>query len=136
MSPVGGKEPGMARGKVLIIDDDKLSRASVGDLMRAKGFMVVVAEDGTKGLAAAGKEKPNVIILDVMMPSMDGFEVCQALKKDAGTAGIPVIILTGSDDPHLTQRAFQAGAAFTLPKGGPPERLLSTLALALSLRPG
>ena len=126
----------MSRGKILIIDDDKLSRASIGDLMRSKGFMVVVAEDGKKGLAVAEKEKPDVIILDVMMPSMDGFEVCQHLKRDAGLASIPVIILTASEDTHLTQKAFQAGAAFTLPKGSPPERLLSTLALALSLRPG
>lgn len=126
----------MATRKILIIDDDKLIRASIGDLMRAKGFMVVVAEDGKKGLAVAEKEKPDVIILDVMMPGMDGFEVCEALKKDAGLASIPVIILTASEDTHLTKRAFQVGAAFTLTKGSPPERVLSTLALALSLRPG
>lgn len=123
----------MANAKILIIDDEKLIRTMLTDLLRGKGFTVVTAEDGATGLAAAQKEKPNVIILDIMMPGMDGFEVCQALKKDVATAGIPVIILTGTDDPHLTQKAFKVGAAFTLVKASKPDRLLSTLHLALSL---
>jgi len=123
----------MAQTKVLIIDDEKLTRTMLTDLLRAKGYAVVSAEDGAAGLAAAQREKPNVIILDVMMPGMDGFEVCHALKQDVATTGIPVIILTASDDPHLTKKAFKAGAAFTLVKTSRPERLLSTLQLALSL---
>lgn len=123
----------MAKSKVLIIDDEKLARTMLTDLLRGKGYTVITAEDGPSGLAAAQKEKPNVIILDVLMPGMDGFEVCQALKKDVATTGIPVIILTASDDPHLTQKAFKAGAAFTLVKASKPEQLLSTLHLALSL---
>lgn len=123
----------MAKSKVLIIDDEKLARTMLTDLLRGKEYTVVTAEDGPSGLAAAQKEKPNVIILDVLMPGMDGFEVCQALKKDVATTGIPVIILTASDDPHLTQKAFKAGAAFTLVKASKPEQLLSTLHLALSL---
>lgn len=123
----------MASAKVLIIDDEKLIRTMLTDLLRGKGYAVVAADDGPKGIAAAQKEKPNAIILDVMMPGMDGFAVCEALKKDVATVGIPVIILTASDDPHLTQKAFKAGAAFTLVKTSQPERLLSTLHLALSL---
>ena len=123
----------MAKSKVLIIDDEKLTRTMLTDLLRGKGYTVITAEGGPSGLAAAQKEKPNAIILDVMMPGMDGFEVCQALKKDVATTIIPVIILTASEDPHLTQKAFKAGAAFTLVKTSKPEQLLSTLHLALSL---
>ena len=123
----------MAKSKVLIIDDEKLARTMLTDLLRGKGYTVIAAEDGPSGLAAAQKEKPNVIILDVMMPGMDGFEVCQALKNDVATTGIPVIILTASEEPHLTKKAFKAGAAFTLVKASKPEQLLSTLHLALSL---
>jgi CheY-like chemotaxis protein len=123
----------MAKAKVLIIDDEKLARTMLTDLLRGKGYTVLTAEDGPSGLAAAQKEKPNAIILDVMMPGIDGFEVCQALKNDVATTGIPVIILTASDDPHLTKKAFKVGAAFTLVKASKPEQLLSTLHLALSL---
>ncbi|MBI3003704.1 MAG: response regulator [candidate division NC10 bacterium] len=125
----------MAQAKILIIDDEKLVRTMLTDLLRARGHTVVTAEDGASGLAAAQKERPNVIILDVMMPGIDGFEVCEALKKDAMTARIPVIILTASDDPHLTKKAFKVGAAFTLIKTSKPERVLSTLHLALTLAP-
>lgn len=123
----------MAKSKVLIVDDEKLARTMLTDLLRGKEYTVVAAEDGPSGLAAAKREKPNVIILDVMMPGMDGFEVCQALKNDVATTGIPVIILTASEEPHLTKKAFKAGAAFTLVKASKPEQLLSTLHLALSL---
>jgi len=123
----------MAKAKVLIIDDEKLARTMLTDLLRGKGYTVITAEDGPSGLAAAQKEKPNAIILDVMMPGIDGFEVCRALKNDVATTGIPVIILTASEEPHLTKKAFTAGAAFTLVKASKPEQLLSTLHLALSL---
>ncbi|MCI0372654.1 MAG: response regulator [candidate division NC10 bacterium] len=123
----------MAKRKILIIDDEKLVRTVLTDLLQMKGYTVVAAEDGPTGLAAAMKEKPNAIILDVTMPGMDGFEVCEALKKDVATTGIPVIIVTASDDAHLTKKAFKAGADFTLVKAGKPEGLLSTLHLALSL---
>ena len=123
----------MAKAKVLIIDDEKLARTMLNDLLRGKEYTVITAEDGPSGLAAAQKEKPNAIILDVMMPGIDGFEVCQALKNDVATTGIPVIILTASEEPHLTKKAFKAGAAFTLVKASKPEQLLSTLHLALSL---
>jgi len=123
----------MAKAKVLIVDDEKLARTMLTDLLRGKDYTVITAEDGASGLAAAQKEKPNAIILDIMMPGMDGFEVCQALKNDVATTGIPVIILTASEDPHLTKKAFKAGAAFTLVKASKPEQLLSTLHLALSL---
>jgi len=123
----------MAKAKILIIDDEKLIRTMLTELLQGKGYTIVTAVDGATGLAAAQKEKPNVIILDVLMPGMDGFEVCQALKNDVATTSIPVIILTASEEPHLTKKAFKAGAAFTLVKTSKPERLLSTLHLALSL---
>ena len=80
---------------VLIIDDEKLTRTVLSDLIRAKGYAVVTAEDGASGLAAAQREKPNVIILDVMMPGRDGWEVCRAIREDAGLDNTGVIMLTG-----------------------------------------
>jgi len=113
-SPILHSAPRAPHSTVLVIDDDP----SVHDLMRRSlekdGFRVEVATDGKRGLELARQLKPAVITLDVMMPSMDGWAVLTALKSDAATADIPVIMLTIVDDKQM---GFALGAAdyFTKP---------------------
>ncbi len=86
-----------AAGKrVLLIDDDQLVR-SLFELEMAKDFSVAVAEDGAKGLAAVAAFKPHLIVLDLMMPFLDGFEVIQQLQV-RGFKDIPVLVITGDGD--------------------------------------
>ena len=84
--------------KVLIVDDD----ADIVDAMRfvleKNGYKVIIATDGNSGLGKTRAEKPDVIILDVMMPGLDGFEVARELKQDAQTKHIPILMLTAIKD--------------------------------------
>jgi len=85
--------------KVLVIDDEEdFCKMVKLNLELSKDFKVETAIDGENGIRAAKKIKPDIIILDLMMPKISGFEVLETLKKDANTASIPVIILTAKED--------------------------------------
>ncbi|HVE12968.1 MAG TPA: response regulator [Elusimicrobiota bacterium] len=84
----------MAGKKVLIVDDGAELREVISSGLEIAGFEPLTAEDGLQGLQAARKHKPDLILLDINMPGMDGGEVGQALKSDPATAGIPVIYIT------------------------------------------
>lgn len=86
----------MSKEKVLIIDDDPGVAKLNETLLTSKGFDVVIAVDGDEGLAKAKEEAPDVILLDIILPKIHGFEVCKMLKQDADTKNIPVIIVTAS----------------------------------------
>ena len=118
----------MAKAKVLIIDDEKLARTMLTDLLRGKEYTVITAEDGPSGLAAAQKEKPNAIILDVMMPGMDGFEVARRLKAGPETAHIPIVFMTGLTETEHVVAAFQAGGIDYVTKPIKPKEVLARIA--------
>lgn len=85
----------MADGKyVLVVDDDPDLVESVAMNLEAKGFEVGKAYDGVEGLESIKSRRPDVVVLDVMMPRKDGYEVCAELKADSGSSDIPVILLT------------------------------------------
>lgn len=79
---------------ILIVDDAQTDRELIGKVVTASGHRPMYATDGAAGIAAAKELKPAMIFLDVVMPVMDGFATCRALKKDAGTATIPVVLVT------------------------------------------
>ncbi len=81
--------------KVLIVDDEPDAVDFTKEVVEGEGYTVVVASDGSKGLAAMRREKPDLVILDVQMPDMDGFEVFQEMKRDESLKAIPVVMLTG-----------------------------------------
>jgi len=85
----------MAQKKILIVDDSEDMRAMLESRLAEEGFAAITAPDGKEGLQAARKHKPDLILLDLNMPGMDGGEVGQALKEDPSTRDIPVIFLTG-----------------------------------------
>jgi CheY-like chemotaxis protein len=86
-----------AAGPVLIVEDDPLSRSLLRDAAERLGCRVVEAEDGSVGLACARAERPSLILLDLMMPVMDGFEFLEELRRDAGGDTIPVVVVTAKD---------------------------------------
>jgi two-component system, cell cycle response regulator DivK len=79
---------------VLIVDDNELNRKLVGDVLRAAGFGTLEAETGTDGLALAAERLPDVILMDLRLPDMDGTEAAQRLRDEPRTASIPVVALT------------------------------------------
>jgi CheY-like chemotaxis protein len=81
--------------KVLIVDDEPDAVDFAQEIVEGDGYTVVTASDGAKGLAAMRREKPSLVILDVQMPDMDGFEVFQEMKRDKALKSIPVVMLTG-----------------------------------------
>jgi len=117
---------------VLIIDDEAFILTVTRDILQASGFEVLTAKNGIEGIKQAQREHPDVIILDVMMSGMDGYETCRRLKKDEGTRDIAVIMLTALENEKFNSKAFQAGAEWTITKSLDPAKLISTVGLAMS----
>lgn len=99
-----------AESRVLVVDDDEKSRRLMRDLLAAHGYPVSVALDGEDALRQVAAEPPDVILLDVMMPKLDGFEVCRRLKSDPRTAPIPVLQFTALHDRADRLRGIASGA--------------------------
>ncbi len=96
--------------KILIIDDERLIHAMMKPVLGAHGFEVVSAMTGEEGLLLASSDRPDLIVLDVMMPKMKGREVCVKIKADPAIAHIPVIFLTAKDSDDDVQAELEAGA--------------------------
>src|SRR5262245_28941008 len=87
-------------GRVLVVDDEEHNRVLLRDLLEARGHQVREAVDGEQALDEVASSAPDVILLDVMLPKVDGFEVCRRLKADARTAPIPILLITVLADRH------------------------------------
>lgn len=122
-------------GTVLLVDDEPLVLAMMEDFLTVNGLSVLVAHEGAEALRLARERNPDVIILDVMMPAMDGYEVCQKLKADPRTRGIPVILHTILKGTEVETRGEAAGADFVVHKPMRPLSLfLKTVEAALAKR--
>jgi two-component system alkaline phosphatase synthesis response regulator PhoP len=91
--------------------------------LKSRGYEVCTAYDGLDAIDQARNEKPDVILLDVMMPMIDGFEVCKKLKADPQTANIPVIMLSAASHAESVQKGLNAGALDYMIKPFEPEKL-------------
>jgi CheY-like chemotaxis protein/signal transduction histidine kinase len=109
-SPVAGAGSVSAKSRLLIIDDDARGREALAGLLRNEGYEVIFAEDGEQGLRQAKALLPDLILLDVMMPGLDGFEVCRRLRAESLLAEVPVILLTALSDRESRLRGIEAGA--------------------------
>ena len=128
------EESAFGRAKVLCIDDDRLLLGLVKDVIETHGFEALTAADGASGLALAKAQHPDVILVDVMMPKMSGFEVCQHLRADPKLRGTPIIIITAMADPELKAKGLQAGANLAIPKPFNPTQIIVLIKKALELK--
>ncbi len=113
--------------KVLLVDDEIAITAALSVRLRAAGYEVASASNGTTGLAAAAEHQPDVIILDIRMPDIDGFEVCRRLKKDPALMGIPVIFLSANVQDTARQTALEVGGAGFHSKPYDAAQLIATI---------
>lgn len=101
---------------VLHIDDSQTVALMAQAMLEELGLDCLHSPEGLEGLALARRELPDLILLDAMMPGLDGFETCRRLKSDPATKAIPVLMLTGTDDPRDAERIRAAGADGSLIK--------------------
>ncbi len=101
---------------ILVIEDSPTQALHLQALLEQKGLNVAVASEGQTGLQMAQQLHPDVIVLDVQMPEMNGFQVCQQLKAMRDTADIPIILLTRHDDDENVVMGLQMGAIDYIPK--------------------
>ena len=113
--------------KVLVAEDNRDSRELVSDILLSLGHTPILAPDGRIALEKILEELPDLVILDVNMPEMDGFEVCEALKTNSRTAEIPVIMLTAQSDVESRVRGLGLGADDYLPKPFHPRELVARI---------
>lgn len=98
------------KGKILVVDDDETVRLVVGAILEAHGHSVTVVQNGQEAITVARLGWPDVIVTDIIMPQMDGFELVARLKADSATAHIPTIVMTSLGDNSARRRALEAGA--------------------------
>ena len=96
---------------ILVADDDFVMRCTMSAVLSEAGYIVVEAEDGPTALALARERLPDLLILDLVMPGMDGFEVCERIRADAALAETPILVITGLEDTSAIHRAFETGAS-------------------------
>lgn len=123
----------MQNRPVLLIDDDPQSCELITAILSIADFEVLSAPDGLSGIGLARVAHPIAIILDMMMPDMDGISTLQRLRRDSALKDIPVVGITASTDLTYTQKAFRAGAQFFLPKPFRAASLLRVVELATDL---
>jgi DNA-binding response OmpR family regulator len=117
----------MAKGKILVVDDEvnitQILEFSIG----AEGYEVVTAANGEEAIDKARREQPDLIILDVMMPKIDGYEACRILKANPLTKGIPVVLLTAKGRDIDKRLGYEVGATDYIIKPFSPNKLVDRI---------
>jgi two-component system, OmpR family, alkaline phosphatase synthesis response regulator PhoP len=117
----------MAKGIILVIDDEADLIELVRYNLEKEGFNVLAASDGESGFSIAIREKPDVIVIDLMLPSIDGLEVCRMLRADSGTSRIPIIILTAKASEADRIVGLELGADDYMTKPFSPRELIARI---------
>jgi CheY-like chemotaxis protein len=135
--PVGEVEAGVAAdsersvdmsdASVLLIEDDEVWRAQMVGVLGRAGAQVIEARDGLEGLRRARERRPDVVVLDLGLPRVQGVEVLARLKGDRALAGVPVVVATGDPDEHLEAHCRKAGCAAYVVKGETPHDVLRAI---------
>jgi len=124
------------KAKIAIIDDEKALVETLKSFLEERGFSVISAYDGVSGLELIKREKPDIVILDITMPELDGRDVLIQLKKNEDTKSIPVIMLTVKSEPFDVDYGMELGADDYLPKPCEVHRLLKHIDAILKKREG
>ncbi|HYV51078.1 MAG TPA: response regulator [Dongiaceae bacterium] len=117
----------MSRGRILVVDDEIYIVHILDFSLGMEGYEVVTALDGEEGLQKAIEFKPDLIVLDIMMPKMDGYETCKALKADERTKNIPVILLSAKGRNVDMQTGYDVGADEYITKPFSPRKLVDRI---------
>ena len=107
--PAATTDPGTI-GRVLLVDDNAIVRTSMGRMLRRYGFDVIEACDGTSAIEACRTQEPDLVLLDVNMPGIDGFEVCRSIRANPASALVPIMLVTALDTQEDRLRGAEAGA--------------------------
>jgi len=124
----------MANKKILVVDDEMELQMGVVIRLKAAGFEVLTASDGLEGLEKARKEEPDLILLDLMLPKMDGYKVCRMLKFDAKYKDIPIILLTARAQDTDKSMGGDAGANAYITKPFDHRELLDKIKELLNIQ--
>jgi CheY-like chemotaxis protein len=118
-----------SKGRVLVVDDDERLLRVVSMFLSIEGYEVITASDGGRALAEIIEQRPDVVLMDIMMPGFDGIEVCTRVRANPGTAGTPVLLFSALSSGPDAERARQAGANHLITK---PFNLLGLAAIVES----
>lgn len=122
------------KSKILIVDDVQANLELLGDILGRKGYEIVAANNGQKALLLAKKVLPDLILLDVMMPDISGYDVCEKLKQDEATKGIPIIFLSAKNESKDVVDGFSYGAVDYVSKPFIKEELMARVKTHLELK--
>ena len=101
---------------ILVVDDNRLHRKAARDILTKAEFVIEEAVDGEEALAAIERHRPDLVLLDLMMPKLDGFGVCVKLRRNPLFKHLPVLVISALDNPKTIDRAYDAGANDFIPK--------------------
>ena len=124
----------MAMGKVLVVDDEVYILHILEFSLSAEGYEVITANNGELAIEKAKQERPDLIVLDIMMPVLDGYETCRRLKRDSETKNIPVVLLTAKGRDIDKRLGFEVGAVDYVIKPFSPNRLIDRIQEILGCR--
>lgn len=119
------------RPRILIIDDDDVLTDVLSHRLRQQGFETIAADSGQTGLARARSDRPSLIVLDLQLPDIDGFTLCEQLADSSDTCAIPVIVLSGLEQPDILRRCRAAGCHYFVRKPYDPNVLLVLIRQAI-----
>ena len=122
------------RPLIQIVDDEPLNLSLLEAILKKDGYSVLSVQDGSQAFKVATDKKPDLILLDIMMPGIDGFEVCRQLKDDAGTADIPIIFVSAMDDSSSKVKGLDMGAVDYIAKPFDKSETLARVRLQLKVR--
>ena len=122
----------MAGERILAVDDSATVLEMIKSVLVADGYDVITASDGAEGLEKARTERPDLILLDVMLPKLDGYRVCRLLKFDQNYKSIPIVMLTAKAEDAAVATGMRTGADQYLTKPVEPDTLLAAVAAELS----
>ena len=115
----------MARKKILLVDDSSTVLLLHRMMLSHCGYELVTARDGQEALEKVSAERPDLIFLDVLMPRMDGFQTCRALRARSETRDVPIILVTTRGEPHYVRQGFESGCTDYITKPFDGEELLA-----------
>ena len=121
------------KNTILVVDDNPNNLRLLVEILKKSGYRVRPATSGTNALATIRKEAPDLVLLDIMMPGIDGFEVCRQLKEEGRTAGIPIIFISALDETFDKVKAFSLGGVDYITKPFQAEEVLARVRTHLSM---